>query len=128
MCRMTIYKGLSLEQSILLSDLIVHPNHSIIRQSYSCQERFHDTGLPPQLNADGFGIGWYAEPMYLAKDQEVVLSPQTKRQKRCDSATACVIPRNRQYETPCVFTSVTPAWNNRNLFQLADKVRYVMLL
>lgn len=125
MCRMTIYKGLSLEQSILLSDLIVNPNHSIIRQSYSCQERFHDTGLPPQLNADGFGIGWYAEPMYQAKLQvDEVLSPQTKRRKRTDSVgAAVVIERNRQYETPCVFTSVTPAWNNRNLFQLADKVR-----
>lgn len=25
--------------------------------------------------------------------------------------------------TPCVFTSVTPAWNNRNLQRLADKIR-----
>ncbi len=121
MCRMMIYKS-RLEQSILLSDLIVKPNHSIIRQSYNCQERFHDTGLPPQLNADGFGIGWYAESMYRVKESADVISPKTKRRKRNESSGSVVIERNTQYETPCVFTSVTPAWNNRNLVQLADKV------
>ena len=80
MCRMMIYKS-RLEQSILLSDLIVKPNHSIIRQSYNCQERFHDTGLPPQLNADGFGIGWYAESMYRVKESADVISPKTKRRR-----------------------------------------------
>ena len=90
---MTIYKGLGLDESILLSDLIVKPNHSIIRQSYSCQERFHDTGLPPQLNADGFGIGWYAEPMYAkglesnALDSPVI----AKRRKRTSSSGALMI-------------------------------------
>ncbi len=26
-------------------------------------------------------------------------------------------------DTPCIFTSITPAWNNRNLSRLADKIR-----
>lgn len=44
---------------------------------------------------DGFGVGWY-EP-------DVV-----------DSETA---------NTPCIFTSVTPAWNNNNLIRLAEKIK-----
>ncbi|KAF9199189.1 hypothetical protein BGZ49_010721, partial [Haplosporangium sp. Z 27] len=43
---------------------------------------------------DGFGVGWYeAHP-----DLESAV-------------------------TPCIFTSVTPAWNNMNLIRLADKIK-----
>ncbi|KAF0694256.1 Aste57867_14851 [Aphanomyces stellatus] len=119
MCRMTVYKGLGLDQSILLADLIVKPKHSIIHQSYDCHERFHNTGLPPQLNADGFGIGWYAEKLYSAKTRDELFSP---KRRVSDSFDGVVVPRNKEYETPCVFTSISPAWNNRNLVQLADKV------
>jgi predicted glutamine amidotransferase len=139
---MTIYKGLGLEQSILLADLIVKPKHSIIHQSYDCHERFHNTGLPSQLNADGFGIGWYAEKLYShAKDRvplEIceVVSPHMKSSTRPSlggrrhsmSEDGVVVPRNREYETPCIFTSISPAWNNRNLVQLADKVRSVVVV
>ncbi|KAG0228959.1 nucleophile aminohydrolase [Mortierella sp. GBAus27b] len=46
------------------------------------------------INGDGFGVGWYeSEP-----DPE--LSP-----------------------APCIFTSVTPAWNNMNLIRLAEKIK-----
>ncbi|KAI9010890.1 nucleophile aminohydrolase [Phycomyces nitens] len=46
------------------------------------------------LNGDGFGVGWYdSEP---EKDTRI---------------------------TPCIFTSVTPAWNNNNLVRLAEKVK-----
>ncbi|KAK3815331.1 MAG: nucleophile aminohydrolase [Benniella sp.] len=46
------------------------------------------------INGDGFGVGWYeSEP-----DPE--LSP-----------------------APCIFTSVTPAWNNLNLIRLAEKIK-----
>ncbi|RHX97095.1 hypothetical protein DYB36_007329, partial [Aphanomyces astaci] len=111
---------LGLDQSILLADLIVKPKHSIIHQSYDCHERFHNTGLPSQLNADGFGIGWYAEKLYSAKTRdELLFSP---KRRVSDSFDGVVIPRNKEYETPCVFTSISPAWNNRNLVQLADKV------
>ncbi|KAH9819174.1 nucleophile aminohydrolase [Melampsora americana] len=45
------------------------------------------------INADGFGVGWY------------------------DTATDDVDP------TPCVFQAITPAWSNRNLHRLAEKIR-----
>ncbi|KAG0036509.1 hypothetical protein BGZ82_004108 [Podila clonocystis] len=46
------------------------------------------------INGDGFGVGWYdIEP-----DEELGASP-------------------------CIFTSVTPAWNNMNLIRLSEKIR-----
>ncbi|KAG0178258.1 hypothetical protein DFQ29_003695 [Apophysomyces sp. BC1021] len=46
------------------------------------------------LNGDGFGVGWY--------DSE---------------------PDKESRITPCIFTSVTPAWNNTNLVRLAEKIK-----
>ncbi|KAL0951254.1 hypothetical protein HGRIS_007972 [Hohenbuehelia grisea] len=46
------------------------------------------------MNGDGFGVGWY-DSVY---DEE--LGSQ-----------------------PCIFTSVTPAWNNINLTRLAEKIK-----
>ncbi|GBG76731.1 hypothetical protein CBR_g22949 [Chara braunii] len=45
------------------------------------------------LNGDGFGVGWY--------------TPET---------------HSRGDPTPCVFTSIQPAWNNGNLERLAKKI------
>ncbi|KAG6336094.1 hypothetical protein ID866_2991 [Astraeus odoratus] len=46
------------------------------------------------INGDGFGVGWYDS----VHDEE--LGSQ-----------------------PCIFTSVTPAWNNANLIRLAEKIK-----
>ncbi|KAF9426136.1 hypothetical protein BGZ94_006921 [Podila epigama] len=46
------------------------------------------------LNGDGFGVGWYDNH----PDDELGVAP-------------------------CVFTSVTPAWNNLNLIRLSEKIR-----
>ncbi|EFJ51075.1 hypothetical protein VOLCADRAFT_116647, partial [Volvox carteri f. nagariensis] len=45
------------------------------------------------LNGDGFGIGWFSTD-----------------------------ERRERDPTPCVFTSITPAWNNENLSRLACKI------
>jgi glutamine amidotransferase len=47
-----------------------------------------------RLNGDGFGVGWYAPP------ESHIGSP-----------------------TPCLFTSITPAWNNQNLRRLSEHVK-----
>lgn len=52
-----------------------------------------DTRRP--INGDGFGVGWYS------KEEEV-------------SETG---------PGPCIFTSITPAWNNQNLVRLSEKTR-----
>ncbi|KAI9483850.1 MAG: nucleophile aminohydrolase [Benjaminiella poitrasii] len=81
------------KQPILLAHLITRPKHSIVNQSFDSRLRL-DTRRP--LNGDGFGVGWY--------DNET-------RENDMESIT------------PCIFTSVTPAWNNTNLVRLAEKIR-----
>ncbi len=49
MCRFTLYMG----PPILLSSLLLEPEHYLIRQSTHSQER------EEPLNADGFGAGWH---------------------------------------------------------------------
>lgn len=75
--------------------MVTKPNRSLITQSFDARERVTGNGY---LNGDGFGVGWYPfsyEGSVLAPDLE---------------------------ETPGLFTSVKPAWNNENLRRLADKV------
>ena len=67
------------------ADVVLWPDRSIIKQSYDARERIMDISLPSHLahgnlNGDGFGIGWH---------------------------NASAEPPD---PTPCVFTSVTPAW------------------
>jgi len=50
MCRFTLYLG----PPVRLSTFLTEPKHSLIHQSYHAEERAEP------LNADGFGIGWYA--------------------------------------------------------------------
>ena len=68
MCRLAIYRGCSSSEAILLQDLLVLPNHSIIKQSHSARERCTSYGLPPQINGDGFGVGWYSDDEEKASD------------------------------------------------------------
>ncbi|KAI9317425.1 nucleophile aminohydrolase [Dichotomocladium elegans] len=51
------------------------------------------------LNGDGFGVGWY------------------------DSDT----DNTQSSTTPCIFTSVTPAWSNSNLVRLAERIKSPLL-
>lgn len=80
MCRFLIYKG----RDILMSDLLMKAEQSLILQSYKAKER------EEPLNGDGFGIGWYHHE----------IDP-----------------------VPCVFASTQPAWSDRNLFHLSEKIR-----
>lgn len=79
MCRFLAYKG----ESVLLADLLTHPYHSLIKQSYSSKLRAEP------LNGDGFGVGWYNFDLG---------------------------------SEPGLFTSLTPAWGNRNLERLSEKL------
>src|SRR5688572_1150697 len=49
MCRFIAYIG----NEILLADLVINPENSLVRQSYKSRERREP------LNGDGFGVGWY---------------------------------------------------------------------
>ncbi|KAI8891423.1 N-terminal nucleophile aminohydrolase [Backusella circina FSU 941] len=81
------------KQPILLAHLITRPKHSIVNQSFDSRLRID---LRRPLNGDGFGVGWYESETH---------------------------PEEEDHVTPCIFTSVTPAWNNVNLVRLAEKIR-----
>ncbi|KAK9839468.1 hypothetical protein WJX81_003920 [Elliptochloris bilobata] len=95
MCRLLAYVG----SPVLVADIVLWPARSIIKQSYDAKERKEDGSMHGHLslgslNGDGFGIGWYSDSI-VAKATD---------------------------PTPCVFTSVTPAWNNENLGRLSCKI------
>lgn len=89
---------------LLLAHPVLWPHRSIIRQSYDAKERLQDHTLPAHLghgnlNADGFGIGWYNDPSAPGRVMGGASDP-----------------------TPCTFKGITPAWNNDNLSRLASKI------
>ncbi|KAI0361529.1 N-terminal nucleophile aminohydrolase [Trametes cingulata] len=76
----------------------VQLSHLLTRPCHSIINQAFDSRLRLDhrrpINGDGFGVGWY-DSVY---DEE--LGSQ-----------------------PCIFTSVTPAWNNVNLTRLAEKIK-----
>ncbi|MDH6696373.1 ergothioneine biosynthesis protein EgtC [Streptomyces griseoviridis] len=52
MCRHLAYLG----PPVTLGSLLTEPPHSLLRQSWQPRRQRHGT-----VNADGFGVGWYAE-------------------------------------------------------------------
>lgn len=95
MCRLLIYKG---TDAIELSHLLTRPCHSIINQAFDSRLRL-DRRRP--INGDGFGVGWY--------DEHELEHPEEER--------------SSSQGEPCIFNSVTPAWNNANLTRLAVKIK-----
>ncbi|KAN0060427.1 glutamine amidotransferase subunit [Thecaphora frezii] len=73
-------------------------SHLITRPAHSIINQAFDSRLrldaTRAVNGDGFGVGWY------------------------DST-----PDPELGEAPCIFTSVTPAWNNQNLQRIAEKIK-----
>ncbi|KIY95625.1 hypothetical protein MNEG_12338 [Monoraphidium neglectum] len=81
MCRLMAYIG----HPMLVADVVLWPDRSIIKQSYDARERLQDPSLPfhlgfGNLNGDGFGIGWF--------------NTEERREKD---------------PSPCMFKSITPA-------------------
>ena len=77
MCRWLAYSG----SPVLIEDLLLKPQHSLIDQS------LHSRLGAETTNGDGFGVGWYGVG-----------------------------------DTPGVFHSIEPAWNDRNLRELAAHI------
>ncbi|MEY2451366.1 MAG: gamma-glutamyl hercynylcysteine S-oxide hydrolase [Acidimicrobiaceae bacterium] len=51
MCRLIAYLG----EPVTLSGVLLEPEYSLLRQSYEPRHQVHG-----RINADGFGVGWYA--------------------------------------------------------------------
>ncbi|KAF8846333.1 N-terminal nucleophile aminohydrolase [Paxillus ammoniavirescens] len=76
----------------------VQLSHLLTRPCHSIINQAFDSRLRLDhrrpINGDGFGVGWYDT----VHDEELG-------------------------NQPCIFTSVTPAWNNVNLIRLAEKIK-----
>src|SRR5438105_963064 len=51
MCRLLAYLG----EPVTLDRVLLEPEHALIVQSYAPRHQVHG-----RINADGFGVGWYA--------------------------------------------------------------------
>ncbi|KIK60983.1 hypothetical protein GYMLUDRAFT_43517 [Collybiopsis luxurians FD-317 M1] len=75
----------------------VELSHLLTRPAHSIINQAFDSRLRLDrrrpMNGDGFGVGWY-DSVY-----------------------------NEESFQPCIFTSITPAWNNINLTRLAEKIK-----
>lgn len=73
-------------------------SHLLTRPAHSIINQAFDSRLridrTRPINGDGFGVGWY----------DSVADPELGQE-------------------PCIFTSVTPAWNNINLHRIAEKIK-----
>ncbi|KAG8963341.1 hypothetical protein FRC05_004778 [Tulasnella sp. 425] len=73
-------------------------SHLLTRPCHSIINQAFDSRLRLDrrrpINGDGFGVGWY----------DPVKDPELGNQ-------------------PCIFNSITPAWNNANLTRLAEKIK-----
>ncbi|KAI0669818.1 N-terminal nucleophile aminohydrolase [Trametes maxima] len=80
----------------------VQLSHLLTRPCHSIINQAFDSRLRLDrrrpINGDGFGVGWYDSVF----DEELGTQP-------------------------CIFTSVTPAWNNVNLTRLAEKIKSPMV-
>ena len=99
MCRFAVY--VSPQKPICLADLLTRPTHSIVKQSYGSTERTVHHEIPAALNADGFGVAWYP----------VKPSDPSKHNKS-----------DMNMEESCLFRSVLPAWNDKNLHRISAKI------
>lgn len=115
MCRLLVFKG---TEPIQISHLVTKPAHSIINQAFDSRLRLDATRA---VNGDGFGVGWYDAASTTEAQNEVSGAGQDAQQASEQARLPGAV--NHHPTAPCIFTSVTPAWNNANLHRLADKIK-----
>src|SRR3989338_8137411 len=145
MCRFMVF--VSGHRPTLLADLILHPAHSMTKQSSRSLQRSEGN-----LNGDGFGVGWYTRHL-LHSEESWSATVITKARPKEPSAAAAIQEQTEHSDdkskalsgsteapassladapeplcpfgasqNPCVFNSVTPAWNNQNLYRISSKI------
>ncbi|CDJ49273.1 hypothetical protein EBH_0060350 [Eimeria brunetti] len=135
MCRLTaiITRG----EPILLADVLTRPRRSIIQQSFNCQERLPQDDIrnayqKASLNGDGFGVGWYVTKcserassctnLSLLRPCEASQDARNGKKSPEGDAAAATPLSSDDDGGACVFTSLKPAWADRNLYNLAEKI------
>jgi gamma-glutamyl hercynylcysteine S-oxide hydrolase len=95
MCRMVAYLGGS---EATLSSIVLEPEHSLLVQSYAPKEMM--SGV---VNADGFGVGWYAP---WSGDEPAVY--RSEGPLWSDRSFAGIAPRIRSHNILAAVRSATP--------------------
>jgi glutamine amidotransferase len=95
MCRIVAYLG---EPEVTLSSVVLEPEHSLLVQSYAPKEMM--SGV---VNADGFGVGWYAH--WFGEEPAVYLSDAPLWS---DRSFASIAPRVRARTIFAAVRSATP--------------------
>jgi glutamine amidotransferase len=95
MCRMVAYLGGS---EATLSSVVLEPEHSLLVQSYAPKEMM--SGV---VNADGFGVGWYAP--WSGEEPAVYRS---EGPLWSDRSFAGIAPRIRSHNILAAVRSATP--------------------
>jgi len=103
MCRWLIYQG----QSVVLADVITRPKNSLINQAF---HQCYTPGLEPGQSQS-----------YDAKQHH-------QRNAALNGDGFGVAWYSDIHNQPAVFKSVTPAWNNENLFEIARVIRSSCIL
>ncbi|CDZ97042.1 Glucosamine 6-phosphate synthetases, contain amidotransferase and phosphosugar isomerase domains [Phaffia rhodozyma] len=154
MCRLLVYKG---KEPILLSHLLTRPAHSIINQAFASKLRLDLTRGPINGDGFGVGWYDSSEPVSASTSSSspsslsstpsstLLMSPSEEKSETeaaaLVSAPASLDQMDPQEEinaiegppvyedrlNPCIFNSITPAWNNENLGRLAEKIRSPMI-
>jgi hypothetical protein len=127
---LTVYKG----KSLLLGDLIVRPENSLMQQS-------RDAGYHPgvdgtqevgkrniRVNGDGFGVAWYrydAPPLPAVTPADTAAGAAGRNSGKIGSFGSGLITTAATAATAVVPTShcfkfITPAWSNANLRSLGN--------
>lgn len=95
MCRLVAYSG---EREVDLASLVLEPEHSLLVQSYAPQEM-----LSGVVNADGFGVGWYAPQV-----DETPAVYTSNRSLWSDRSFASVAPKVRSSRVFGALRNATP--------------------
>eukprot|EP00929_Paragymnodinium_shiwhaense_P086664 TRINITY_DN47139_c0_g1_i1.p1 TRINITY_DN47139_c0_g1~~TRINITY_DN47139_c0_g1_i1.p1 ORF type:complete len:1638 (+),score=351.49 TRINITY_DN47139_c0_g1_i1:69-4916(+) len=124
MCRLVAVVA---HEPVLLADILTRPTSGLVRQSFASQERAQPgPGGPVRayeqgcLNGDGYGLGWYVPS---------TCTPPPSSMEKADGNSLAVGGCEAEIETwtPALLASMKPAWNDRNLYNISQKVMSPLL-
>jgi glutamine amidotransferase len=100
MCRFVFYQG----SPVLISSLIIHPDHSLVDQSVHAWER------EDPLNADGFGVAWF--------DPDVRSSPAVFKSVSPAWSDHNLMELSDMVTSPCVLAHVRAATHGTHVSEV----------
>jgi predicted glutamine amidotransferase len=116
MCRWMAYTG----SPALLYHLLFSPKHSLIVQSV------RSTMGNEVTNGDGFGVGWYGSSTGNNACHTMMINHNMINKNNNNNATTNI--SNIVMNKPALYRTVEPAWQDRNMHDLAQHIHSSMVL